>query len=488
MKMKFRYQIYSQLRKNLPQILHEAKIAADELEISAEKRGQILMTTVFSSLPRPVMSKVTETIAEARKRPFYPPKEAADKLRNVIKDFYGDEYDAASTCNCESALRVTFDTLFAPATMRKGDASKARFIAPYEHDIEYMANYGRLWPPRYKNLLIDRSTSSGELGVEGKSLLNLEAVVVPFVGAKYQNHGVNYNPVPFLTGVDATESAERMKEVAERHISTLSGFESLGYDTPGYGYGEKTEDGVPKLKRLIANLAKEFDVPYVIDSAASYPIIGYDIRKIDNDVIMWSMDKVAHGIISGLIVGKEDVMTPIRRALGLGGERGQTVSSYGKGSFSFADPGREAIISQIVVLNYLMERGDEVKKQIDKLHKIVKEEFMRLEPSRFRDDLIITKSYHMGQIEVNYERTWKDGEVGMPVFSDEDTYCHTDILGAAINEMGITPPLAYAGNIEVSLGPGMTDEEGIIIEENARLGVRAVVKALEILNKYAGLL
>jgi hypothetical protein len=48
--------------------------------------------------------------------------------------------------------------------------------------------------------------------------------------------------------------------------------------------------------------------------------------------------------------------------------------------------------------------------------------------------------------------------------------------------------LAYAGNIEITLAPGMKDENGMIIEDNARLAVRAVVKSLEILNKYAGLL
>ncbi|MHA2394849.1 MAG: hypothetical protein ACXAEX_23210 [Promethearchaeota archaeon] len=270
-------------------------------------------------------------------------------------------------------------------------------------------------------------------------------------------------------------------------MTLLSGFESLGYDTPGYGYREKTMDGVPKLKKLIADIALEFDVPYVIDSAASLPILGYDIKKVGNDVIMWSMDKVAHGIISGLIVGKEDVMTPIRRALGIGGARGGTVSSYGKGSFSFADPGREAIVSQIEVLRFLIEEGDIIKKQIDKLCDIVKEEFKSLEPSRFRDDLVITKSYHLGQVEVNYEGTWKNGNMGMPIFSDEDTYSGTDLLGEIMIEIGIIPPLAYAGNIEITLAPGMKDKDGVIIKENARLAIRALIEALEILNKYAGL-
>ena len=95
-------------------------------------------------------------------------REIEDELRELIKDIYGDEYDAAVTNTCEAAMRVCFETLFAPPTLRKGDAYRARYIAPYGEDFDFMAAYGRPFPPKYKNLIIDRSCSAGELGVEAK--------------------------------------------------------------------------------------------------------------------------------------------------------------------------------------------------------------------------------------------------------------------------------------------------------------------------------
>ncbi|GAJ24690.1 unnamed protein product, partial [marine sediment metagenome] len=82
-----------------------------------------------------------------------------------------------------------------------------------------------------------------------------DSIFVRLVGTKYEVHGIKFNPVPLMTGTDAEKSIERIAEVAERHADTLAGFESIGYDTPGYGYGEKDESGVPKLKKLIGQLA-----------------------------------------------------------------------------------------------------------------------------------------------------------------------------------------------------------------------------------------
>jgi len=79
--------------------------------------------------------------------------------------------------------------------MRTGETYRARFIAPYGEDFEYVVAQGRPFPPKYKNLIIDRGGSAGELGMEAKSLPNLDAIIVKLVGAKYEVHGINYNPV-----------------------------------------------------------------------------------------------------------------------------------------------------------------------------------------------------------------------------------------------------------------------------------------------------
>lgn len=75
-----------------------------------------------------------EAIIKANQVPVLPLRKVEDELREVIKDIYGDEYDGAATNTCEAALRVCFEILFAPPTMRKGDAYRGRFIAPYGED------------------------------------------------------------------------------------------------------------------------------------------------------------------------------------------------------------------------------------------------------------------------------------------------------------------------------------------------------------------
>jgi hypothetical protein len=45
----------------------------------------------------------------------------------------------------------------------------------------------------------------------------------------------------------------------------------LGYDSPGYGYGVKDKDGVPLVQKGLGELAKKFNVPYVVDNAWESP-------------------------------------------------------------------------------------------------------------------------------------------------------------------------------------------------------------------------
>jgi hypothetical protein len=358
---------------------------------------------------------------------------------------------------------------------------------PYGEDFDFMAAYGRPFPPKYKNLFIDRSCSAGELGVEAKCLLNLDSIFVRLVGTKYEVHGIKFNPVPLMTGTDAEKSIERIAEVAERHADTLAGFESIGYDTPGYGYGEKDESGIPKLKKLIGQLADQYDVPYLVDSASCMPVIGLSPKDIGADVMVWSMDKAARAPISGLIVGKEEIMVPVRKSLGLGGQRHGEVSSHSKALFSLCDPGRDAVVGLTAVLKTLRDDPDKIKRPIDKYHDIIVEEFSSFKPSRFRDKLIITKSYTMGGTEINYEQTWDYGEFGIPIFTSEDLFITAHPIASAQEEMGVYPALIYSGNIFLGPGLGTLDENAELNEEYARLGVRSLVRAVEIVCKYAGL-
>jgi len=156
--------------------------------------------------------------------------------------------------------------------MRAGEAYRARFLTPLAEDYEFIAAYGRPFPPRYKGMFVDRSASAGELAVEGKSIPNLDAVFVGLVGARYQAHGIKFNPVALLTKLDHQRSYERFAQVAARHASQLAGFTAVVYDTPGYRANEKNEKGVPNLIKWIGQLADEYDVPFVADAAAAAPV------------------------------------------------------------------------------------------------------------------------------------------------------------------------------------------------------------------------
>jgi len=486
MKSKYRYQWYQEIYNNIPKIHKEARKAAEEIGLDKLK-NKIGLYSGSSACPGPLPKYILDAIIKANQVPILPMRAVEDELREVIKDVYGDNYDSAVVNTCEAALRVCFEILFAPPTMRKGDAYRARFIAPYGEDYEFMAAYGRPFPPKYKNLFVDRSSSAGELGVEGKSLNNLDSVFVRLAGTKYEVHGIKFNPVPLMTRTDAKKSIEKIAEAAARHAESLVGFESIGYDTPGYGYGEKDEKGIPVLKKLIGKLAEQYDVPYLVDSASCLPVIGQSPEDIGADIMVFSMDKAGRAPISGLILGKEEIMVPVRKGLGLGGQRYGEVSSHGKGLFSLCDPGRDSVVGLTAFLRTLRDDPDKIKRPIDKYHQIILEEFQSFKPSRFRDKLIIEKSYMMGGTELNYEQTWDGNDFGMPIFTLEDLFANTNPMVSAQEEMGVYPATIYSGNIFLGPGLGTLDENAELNEEYARLGIKALVKSLEIVCKYARL-
>ena len=486
MKRKHRFQWYQEIYQNIPRIREEAQEVGRQLGLHKVK-NKIGLYPGFSSCPGSLPKYVLDAMIKANQIPVLPMRKVEDELREIIKDIYGDEYDAAVTNTCEAALRVCFETLLAPPTMRKGDAYRARYIAPYGEDFDFMGTYGRPFPPKYKNLAADRTVSGGELGVEGKSLANLDSIFVKLVGARYEVHGIKFNPIPLMTRTDAEESIQRIAGVAERHAESLVGFVTIGYDTPGYGYGEKDENGIPKLMKLIGQLAEQYDVPYLVDCASGLPVIGLSPANIGADIMLWSMDKAARAPICGLIVGKEELMVPIRKALGLGGERYGHVSSHGKALFSLCDPGRDSVVGLTAVLKTLRDDPAKIRRPVDTYHDIIVEEFASFRFKRFRDKCIITKSYAMGGTEINYEQTWENDQFGIPLFSAEDMFSDTNPMMSAQEVMGVYPAPIYSGNIFLGPGLGTLNEDAELNEEYARLGIKALIESIEIVCKYADL-
>jgi hypothetical protein len=135
-KFKFKYQMYKSLQANIPVIYAEAKKAADEIGIPAELRGKFGLTGAISGCPAPLRDDIMHAGEEAG-RTVTPLAVMVDQIRELVKDVYGDEYDAAPTSTCEAGLWVTFDSLFSPPNLGRGDNYRARYIAPYEKHFHH---------------------------------------------------------------------------------------------------------------------------------------------------------------------------------------------------------------------------------------------------------------------------------------------------------------------------------------------------------------
>ncbi|MDH5266069.1 MAG: hypothetical protein OEW62_00170 [Candidatus Bathyarchaeota archaeon] len=474
---KHKFKMYARLFKKKSQILEEANEAAKAIGIPKELKGQIGLYGGDSSVPKPLVKEIRRSVAEVQKKTIKN-KILLDQLREIVKDFYGDMYDAVPVSTCEAGLWIAFDVLVSPPFQGRGQSYRGRYIVPYERVLRYHGAFGRPFPPKYKDLYTDRGVESGQFGFSGKILCDLDTIIVPLIGAKYEPHGIKYYTATLLSKVDPKASAKEMEEVARRHAPFLTAFCSLGYDTPGYGYGIKDERGTPLLQKLIGKLADEFDVPYITDNAMGVPVFGTDLRKTGADLILYSMDK-SLAPTSGLIIGKEDLMVQIRRALGM--------TSPGKAAYTFADAGKDAIAGQIAMLKMLRDKPKEILKPIDELYKIVIDEFDGIEP-HLKEGIIISKSINTRGVEIDYEGTWKDGEFGIPIFSAEDSVFGTNLIVLALKRMGILPSITYDGNLWIDPGQGTTDDEGQLIEKRMRMAVRGLVKSLEIVSKWAGII
>lgn len=482
---KFKFQMYKKLQQSIPQIYADAKKAAETLNIPAELKGAFGLTGAISGCPSPLREDIEKAMAEEGKK-VVPLAVYVDQIREVIKDFYGDDYDAAPVNTCEAGLWVAYQSLVTPPMQGTGDNYRVRYIAPLERHSHHHAAYGRPFPPKYKDYLADRGSTAGELGFYGKRQNNLDTVLVPLSGADYSVHGIKYHPVPLLKNVNAKKSLIEIQNAAEVHKEFLGAFASLGYDTAGYGYSDKDKNGTPELSKGIASIAQKFNVPYIIDNAWGIPFIGTNIKDVGADIMIYSMDKATGSATSGLIIGKEDVMVNVRRALGMHGNRYGTTNSYGKAALVTQDPGKEGLSGQLAALRVIRENPEVLTKPVDELYQIVVEEFAKIDSS-IKDFFVISKSRNSGAVEINYEDSWKNGKMGIPIFSIEDMYSGSNLFQDGMSQMGIIPTISYDANIFISPGLGTTDSQGQLLHERARMAVRGLVMLIEIVCKHAGI-
>lgn len=491
---KYRYQLYKHLQANAQLIFAQARAAGEELGITPEMRGRIGLTGAVSAMH----GALRREVAQAMDAVAYEPVSSAlldENIREVVKDVYGDEYDAALVNTCEAGLMAAFDVLCVPPSMGRGSPYRGRYIAMFERFMHHPGAYGRPFPPKYKEYLAEQGESSGEYGIQGKRAPDLDAVIVRMAGAEYTAHGIKNFPAPNLLHVDGKATLARIEQAAEQHRGSLVGLCSLAYDTPGYGYGQKTEEGVPLIQQGMSRLARKYDVPYIVDNAWAAPFVGADIRKLGADVMVYSMDKVTGSPTCGLIIGKEEAMIQIRRALGIHGPRYGGLSSHGKAAFNAIDPGKEALVGALAALRILKDRPDTVCEALDRLYDIVIDEFQSL-PERLRQGWTFFKSPNSLVVEMTYNGTWGNdspmgashGGCGIPIFSVEDMYAGTNLIQFGLVQMGLAPTITFDGNIWISNGLGNVDVDGRLLEEPTRLALRGLFKMIEIVSRHAGLL
>ncbi len=478
----FRHQIYQALGAKKNEFLAAVEKQAKRVGLPQEWKGTIGLTGSNSARPAYLRRDVIDSMAEGA-RSTRNLIEYIEEIRIAVKEEYGDDFDALPIGTCEAALWASLDTLATPPIAGRGDSYRTRYVALYEAHSEHQVGYGRPFPPKYKDMFADRANISGELGVLGRRLNNLDVIVTPIEGARYEPHGIKSYIVPLLTTANAKRTQAKLQRIVETHATSVSALVSLGYDSPGYGYGEKADGVTPDLKAAMGTIARENNIPYIVDNARGIPFLGAHPRNISADLVLYSMDKVAGAPTSGLIIGRPEYIIPLQRALGWHSERfGGGSMTYGKGSHVAFDPGREAIVGQLAALKWVRGNKDRITGAVDKCFAVLRDESESL-TKKYGSGITLSKSYNGGAVELNYVDTWKDGRAGIPIFSTEDKAASMNLIVAGLGVLGILPPSPDEGNVVLTFGRGLLDEGGEFAEDKARAAVRGLVVVLETLGE-----
>jgi hypothetical protein len=100
------------------------------------------------------------------------------------------------------------------------------------------------------------------------------------------------------------------------------------------------------------------------------------------------------------------------------------------------------------------------------------------------EGIVITKSYNLGGVELNYEGTWSNKRFGIPIFNNEDRVAGSHLLNLCTAEMGVLPGQADDANVIIGPGLGTVDEQGVVIEERMRHAVRALFASMALLRRW----
>jgi hypothetical protein len=471
----FRFQRYGVLADRRDAILRAFREIADSLDVGGYRAGGLGM--LGGSGGPPLLGGSVRAAIEEGSRKLMPLSALDDRIRVLVKEAYGDDWDGAAVSTAEGGLWVVFESLVKPPMLLRGDKYQASFVTPLERHTHHQAAYGAPFPPWLRDHMADRGVTSGELGVQAKRCENVRAVFVPLVGARYECHGIKYHPAFLLLNTDGAASGKKIRTVAQRHADSLSAVVSMGYDSPGYGYGDKASNGAPALQAALGELAADFDVPYIVDNARGTPFLGLDPRQVGASIIIYSTDKAFGGPTGGLIIGKEKYMVPVRRALGVHGNRWGTTSSHGKAGYVMVDPGKEALLGIVASLENTLYQPETLTDPVQSLYGLTNTIAVE-ELGDLAEFLTINRSSNQLAVEVNYEGTW-ESDSPVPIFPIEDFYSGANLLQYGMKAAGVSPPLCYDGNMVIGPLSNLCDREGILNEDRAEFALRTLFRGIK---------
>jgi hypothetical protein len=140
------------------------------------------------------------------------------------------------------------------------------------------------------------------------------------------------------------------------------------------------------------------------------------------------------------------------------------------------------LVSQLAALEWIRDNGDLIHANVERLHGIAVEAFAALS-ERYPSAILIENTADTGGIEINYTRTWNADGLGIPLFTNEDAVAGTNLIAAGLAQLGILPPGGEDGNLIVTPERGLLDEDGVLIEERARVVLSALALVLDILSR-----
>lgn len=449
--------MYRELADEAPAIMDEIRKAAAELGLG----GPIARPGEANMSARP--GEAGPIARSGETRPVSRPSEAGhgvrstdanssafDRIRDLVKSRYSDNYDCCVVETPTAGLWAACQAAFAESGLRQGYAP--RCLWPRQKGLAVSAG---ILPPRYRHVYGSR------IPHRPVQTPAFDVVVTPLIGAIYASHGISNTPAALLAASNPEPSIEALAAAAEVHAPFLSGIYSQGSSTPGCGFGALDEDGVHLLQRGCDELSGEFDVALVVDDSHALPLLG-EIPVHGSSVTIFG-HRALGGL--GMAVGTEDVVAALKAGA--------------------PKPGDADASKLFDTLSGLVENRDRFRRNLARLYERVTEALGKLD-AEFRSRIRVRKDLPSLSVEVNYEDTWQDG-IGFPIFTVEDTEMGTNLLEAGIAAMGLT----MVASMEASITVRLPDPDGgrpEFDEDRAAREMKGLVRLLEILGKRSGYL